>query len=205
MKNILRNLTVSAIAALSLPTAAFAGSVTLEDFDFSLSGPSGSPITSTVSAMWGTFSSGVFTPLLGNTQQNNNTGYADGSAPELSVVFTQPNNNNITAGANLFVSIFNVPGGAGTSTWSASTPQIVLGDPTWTAPTFQLTTPNLTFEFTANTTAQPLAAFGGSTGTYNYNGGIEQIQMVPEPSTYALLGLAGIALGGYAVRRRRRA
>jgi hypothetical protein len=28
--------------------------------------------------------------------------------------------------------------------------------------------------------------------------------VVPEPSTYALLSLAGIALGGYAVRRRRR-
>jgi hypothetical protein len=29
--------------------------------------------------------------------------------------------------------------------------------------------------------------------------------LVPEPSTYALLSLAGMALGGYAVRRRRRA
>jgi hypothetical protein len=31
------------------------------------------------------------------------------------------------------------------------------------------------------------------------------LNLVPEPSTYALLGLAGLALGGYAVRRRRRA
>jgi hypothetical protein len=31
------------------------------------------------------------------------------------------------------------------------------------------------------------------------------VAMVPEPSTYALLGLAGLALGGYAARRRRRA
>jgi hypothetical protein len=30
------------------------------------------------------------------------------------------------------------------------------------------------------------------------------LQVVPEPSTYALLSLAGIALGGYAMRRRRR-
>jgi hypothetical protein len=205
MKKQIRSITAAAIAVLSGPTVALAGSVTLEDFDFSLAGPSGSPITSTVSAMWGTFSSGVFTPLLGNTQQNNNTGYVDGSAPELAVVFTQPNNNNIIAGANLFVSIFDVPGGEGTSTWTSTTPQIVLGDPSWTAPTFQLTTPNLTFELTANTTAQPLAAFGGSTGTYSYNGGTEQMQLVPEPSTYALLSLAGLALGGYAARRRRRA
>jgi hypothetical protein len=205
MKNKLRTLTISALAVFSLPAGGLAGSVTLEDFDFGLASPSGAPITSTISAMWGTYSAGVFTPLLSNTQQNNNTGYADGSAPELSVVFTQPNNNNITAGASLFVSIFNVPGGAGDSTWSSTTPQIVLGDPTWTAPTFQLTTPNLTFELTANTQAQALAAFGGSTGTYNFNGGDQQIQLVPEPSTYALLSLAGLALGGYAARRRRRA
>jgi hypothetical protein len=31
------------------------------------------------------------------------------------------------------------------------------------------------------------------------------LNLVPEPSTYALLGLAGLALGGYAARRRRRA
>jgi hypothetical protein len=35
--------------------------------------------------------------------------------------------------------------------------------------------------------------------------GSADIVLVPEPSTYALLSLAGIALGGYAARRRRRA
>jgi hypothetical protein len=35
--------------------------------------------------------------------------------------------------------------------------------------------------------------------------GDANLVLVPEPSTYALLSLAGIALGGYAARRRRRA
>lgn len=40
---------------------------------------------------------------------------------------------------------------------------------------------------------------GGAT----VNANVEAIATVPEPSTYALLGLAGLALAGYAVRRRR--
>lgn len=53
----------------------------------------------------------------------------------------------------------------------------------------------------------------GSTGNYfSPNGpgttvspGDANVVLVPEPSTYALLSLAGVALGGYAARRRRRA
>ena len=40
-------------------------------------------------------------------------------------------------------------------------------------------------------------------GTLNAN--VEAIATVPEPSTYALLAMSGLALGGYVVRRRRRA
>jgi hypothetical protein len=49
----------------------------------------------------------------------------------------------------------------------------------------------------------------GATGTYstvpNTDTPTESFSVVPEPSTYALLGLAGLALGGYAMRRRNRA
>jgi hypothetical protein len=41
----------------------------------------------------------------------------------------------------------------------------------------------------------------GGSGTAGVR--VEAVATVPEPSTYALLGLAGLALAGYAVRRRR--
>lgn len=40
-------------------------------------------------------------------------------------------------------------------------------------------------------------------GGSNLNASVQSIATVPEPSTYALLGLAGLALAGYTVRRRR--
>lgn len=43
---------------------------------------------------------------------------------------------------------------------------------------------------------------GGGTSV---NVTVQSFSAVPEPSTYALLSLAGLALGGYAMRRRRRA
>jgi hypothetical protein len=182
-----------------------AGSVSVNDFDISAFAADASPITATISAMWGTYSGGAFTPLLSFTQSAQNTGYLDGSDNEFVVAFIQSDNSIIAADTPMFVSIFNVPGGAGTSTWSSSAEQIVLSDPTWVAPTFTLTQPQLDWALTSSTVAMSLAQFGGSTGTYNFNDGAPQVTLVPEPSTYALLGLAGLALGGYAMRRRKRA
>jgi len=47
------------------------------------------------------------------------------------------------------------------------------------------------------------AFFGASPGSQTANN--DNLSLVPEPSTYALLSLAGLALVGYAMRRRRRA
>lgn len=202
MKKLLILTTIA--ASLSVTSLSRAGSVTVDNFDITAFYPTSTTLTGTVSAMWGSYSAGVFTPFFSNTQSAINTGYLDTAGMELAVVVTQANNTVIPAGSNMFVSIFNVPGGSGDSVWSSDAPQIVLSDPAWIAPTFTLTTPELNLPLTANTVAMPLAQFGGDSGTYNFNGGSPEVTMVPEPSTYALLSLAGMALGGYAIRRRRR-
>jgi len=43
---------------------------------------------------------------------------------------------------------------------------------------------------------------GGATAVTS---SIQEVRAVPEPSTYALLGMGAVALSGYVVRRRRRA
>jgi hypothetical protein len=66
----------------------------------------------------------------------------------------------------------------------------------------------LPFALTPGTfSAAVLANVGGAQITWGGAGNagvrVEGVATVPEPSTYALLGLAGLALAGYAVRRRR--
>jgi hypothetical protein len=66
----------------------------------------------------------------------------------------------------------------------------------------------LPFALTPGTfSAAVLANVGGAQITWGGSGTagvrVEGVATVPEPSTYALLGLAGLALAGYAVRRRR--
>jgi hypothetical protein len=161
-----------------------------------------SGITTTISGLWGTFSSGTFTPLLTSTPTAGlNTGYFDGSVngPELSVDLSQNNNTIISAGTALALAIYAGPNG---STYSTSVNQIVLTDSSWVAPTFGVSSSNSAF-FTGSTSMASLTGFTG--GSYNFNSGapIMSLQVVPEPSTYALMALGGLVL--FFIARRRKA
>jgi hypothetical protein len=65
----------------------------------------------------------------------------------------------------------------------------------------------LPFTLSGTFTSAVLSDVGGAQITWGGSGSagvrVEGVATVPEPSTYALLGLAGLALAGYAVRRRR--
>ena len=65
------------------------------------------------------------------------------------------------------------------------------------------------FDLVGPFTAAVLANAGGVQITWdggsNVNANLQAVAAVPEPSTYALLAMGGLALGGYVMRRRQRA
>jgi len=152
------------------------------------------------SAIWGKWDAGtsVFSTIIGINASN--TGYVDLSSPELIVALNQTTNANIASGASLALAIFNSPlvdVGGGTllsSSYSTSVSRAILVDSSWAAPTFANNANPLSYAFTSGTSA----VFG----TFSYNGGNEQIGMVPEPSTGALMMIG--AAGLVALRRLRK-
>jgi hypothetical protein len=73
---------------------------------------------------------------------------------------------------------------------------------------FRMDSP-LAWTLPANDTSGSTFQFGGATPSYtqvpNTATALQSFTVVPEPSTYALLAMSGLAMGGYIVRRRRRA
>jgi hypothetical protein len=189
--NYLKSLLIASL--ISVP--AIAGSLLLEDFDHSFL-VDGVALNDGLNyeVKWGTVSGSVFTPLFGNAINDNNVGYYVGSStgPEITVSLNQADNTVLTVGAPLALSFTLI---ADDGVYSPSARQIVLTDPSWTVPTFTLTSADID-TFTPSTTVV-------GPGSYSFNGGNEIISVIPEPSTYA--ALAGVAVLGLAALRRRRA
>ena len=124
------------------------------------------------------------------------TSYADlANTIYLKVVFTGANPSS-----PMVLDIYNTGGAASLQYQGTSVPiGVVVGD-------------NY-LPFTLNAGYSPLQIAGvlsdvvasqitwGGSGTASVR--VDGVSTIPEPSTYALLGLAGLALAGYAVRRRR--
>jgi hypothetical protein len=198
MLNRIRTLTICAAAVISASVGK-AGSITVFDDAFQLQNDGIALTTGSYEVVFGSFSSGVFTPYLGNANNSDNSGYVDVTSPEFSVSFSAASNANAVAGTQAYLAILLA---ADNSNYSAATPQIILTDSTWIVPTFTLTGPDLSFELTAGTQAFNVGSFNS---TYNFNGGAQIINIaaVPEPSSFA--AFAGFAVLGLAASRRRRA
>lgn len=133
-----------------------------------------------LSALWGTYSNGIFNPLP------NGTGYVDPGVDflEMQISYSKIDNSDIAANTQLALAIYDaLLVNFTAASYDGLYDKAILTDVSWRAPPFN-NTPNMeSFVLTSNTTAL--------VGTFSYNGGNETIGVVPEPSTIhlTLLGL----------------
>jgi len=136
-----------------------------------------------LSALWGTYSNGIFNPLP------DGTGYVDPGVDflEMQVSYSKVDNSDVVANTLLVLAIYDADLVNFTAApYNSSYEKAVLTDASWLAPSFD-NTPNMeSFVLTSNTTAL--------VGTFSYNGGNETIGLVPEPSTMHLTLLGLLAL-----------
>jgi len=196
-KNLLLTIIVL-LVGYALPNNGSAGTVSLDNYTFSVSIQGGTPITTTIyGARWGTWNSlnSTFTEL-----QPGGTGYyipaAGASSSELSVYLNQTDNSLISIGGQLAMAIYTDGSGDDQAlTFSnALLYKAVLVDSSWVAPTFTTTTGDAVYDFSGSTTAV--------VGSFSYGGGNGTISLVPEPSTGALMMIGAVGL--VALRRLRK-
>lgn len=118
--------------------------------------------------------------------------WSNPSYTEFGVVMTLTGTNpNLPFSVQFYDGSFNV-----INTYGGTTVPLVAGTPTYTPLSLNIAGTGI------------LTSVAGIQFTWDGGGAVnttlEGVAAVPEPSTYTLLALAGVALGGYAARRRKR-
>lgn len=184
---------VSLGLGLIFSSGGLASTLTIFDNSFEVYFEGTSLANTTLTAVWGTFSGGNFTP---NKLLYSEGGYGPvdltAGSPELQIFMNRTDPSQYPAGTLLALAIFHRPDG---SSWDSTAARAVLSDPSWTAPAWILTGNDKNVSFTANTTAQVGQFTYGATGN-------DVITMVPEPSTGILFGSGALLC---LIRSRRRA
>jgi hypothetical protein len=141
----------------------------------------------TIAARIGTWDGTSFTmaPLTA-------AGYFDNDLKELSATVSAADNTGvgINQGVQLALAVYNSPS---STAYSTSVARAVLTDTSWIMPTLVFGTGVTNFQLLSSTTA----VFG----TYSFNGGNQQIGLIPEPSSASLFGAGALVL--WFVRRKR--
>jgi hypothetical protein len=154
-------------------------------------------------AVWGIWNSStsIFSPVY-NSWVYTADGYlsyfksSDIYYAEIYVPYYVLQPNIIPAGTLMALGIYDLPYDA-TFPWSNEAARVILTDPNWRLPLWDLGLAGTYYSFSSNTQA----VFG----TFTYNGGNEKIGLttpsVPEPSSLSLLALGGVVV---ALGRRRK-
>jgi hypothetical protein len=123
-------------------------------------------------------------------------------------LFPATSAGNIATGTLLYALV------SASSSFATGSPWALVTGPDWLSPDPTSPTASTIIELSLSGNTITSAGFGGpgvgayfsTSGTVTSTGDAGgNLILVPEPSTYALLALSGLAFGGYMVRRRRRA
>ena len=184
IKKISKLTVLAVIFVLGFPQKTKASNFSLTDFNFNLYLGTTLITNNVLASVWGTWNSGTstFTPNQ-TVYANGGFGYVDTTvgAPEINIMINRVDQTQYASGTLLALAVYNRPD---LSDWDSSAQKVVLTDISWTAPAWSLVGNDKDVTFTANTTAV--------VGSFNYNGGNEQITLVPEPSTGALMALGAV-------------
>lgn len=143
--------------------------------------------TATIAARLGTWNGTTFTmaPITA-------AGYFDNDLKDLAATVSASSNAGvgINQGTQLALAIYNSPS---TTAYSTAVARAVLTDVSWIMPLLDFSTSTTSFSLLNTTTAV--------IGTYSFNGGNQQIGLIPEPSTASLFGFGALVL--WVVRKKK--